>query len=201
LHDSPNLSPEEFRRLLAWLDPDPEIAAEKYVELHTLLSHYFQIRNWVNSEELADRTLNTAAMKPVEFFENYDGLPIKYCYRIAYYVHRTEWKKQLNHEELTDDLLRKLLVKMPERDDELESMLSSLRRCLKGLKKEEAEMIVRYYVGERTKKIQNRKELATELGISVETLRLRAQRARVKLERCIRKHLPPGALWDLGSRE
>jgi hypothetical protein len=46
-------------------------------------------------------------------------------------------------------------------------------------------LISDYYQGERQEKIQRRKELAERLGITLALLRLKAQRVRASLKKCI----------------
>jgi hypothetical protein len=46
-----------------------------------------------------------------------------------------------------------------------------------------------YYQGERRIRIENRKLIATKLGVSMNALNIRACRIRMKLESCIRKCL------------
>jgi len=46
-------------------------------------------------------------------------------------------------------------------------------------------MILTYYKGERQVKIKLRKELADRLGIKLANLRLKAQKVRAELKKCI----------------
>jgi DNA-directed RNA polymerase specialized sigma24 family protein len=50
---------------------------------------------------------------------------------------------------------------------------------------ESRDMVLEYYRGRRQVKIQARKALAERMGISLAALRLRTQRARSTLKKCI----------------
>lgn len=63
--------------------------------------------------------------------------------------------------------------------------MACLERCLSGLPAENRDLIVRYYEGEKSAKIENRKRLAAELEISVHALEVRAYRIREGLYDCI----------------
>jgi hypothetical protein len=65
-------------------------------------------------------------------------------------------------------------------------MLSCLDRCSEKLLSRDREIILRYYIGSERAKIENRRALAQELGISVNALAIRACRIRDKLEACVR---------------
>ena len=62
---------------------------------------------------------------------------------------------------------------------------SCLKHCLEQMDDKNRDMILEYYRGERQVKIQSRKALAKRLGIELANLRLRAQRARLALKKCI----------------
>ena len=61
-----------------------------------------------------------------------------------------------------------------------------LERCLEQLPPDNRDLVLRYYQQERKAKIEHRKSLATELGIAVNALRIRAHRIRLVLQRCVR---------------
>jgi DNA-directed RNA polymerase specialized sigma24 family protein len=46
-------------------------------------------------------------------------------------------------------------------------------------------LILAYYARDKQAKIDHREEMAKQMGISVETLRVKAYRIRVALEQCI----------------
>jgi hypothetical protein len=60
---------------------------------------------------------------------------------------------------------------------------------MQSLTPEERFLIVRYYQGTQRSKIENRRALAANLGLTMNALSIRACRIREKLERCMRKYL------------
>jgi DNA-directed RNA polymerase specialized sigma24 family protein len=64
-----------------------------------------------------------------------------------------------------------------------------LRWCLQRLSEEKRELILAYYAKDKQAKIDHRTEMAQRLGISVETLRVKAYRIRSTLEHCIERCL------------
>jgi DNA-directed RNA polymerase specialized sigma24 family protein len=65
--------------------------------------------------------------------------------------------------------------------------LDCFHGCLNGLPDEQRSLILSYYEGERSGKIENRQELAAELKIPLNALRIRAHRIRRTIEDCIGK--------------
>ncbi|HEY6923178.1 MAG TPA: hypothetical protein VI653_06915, partial [Steroidobacteraceae bacterium] len=76
-----------------------------------------------------------------------------------------------------------------EEDEDAEIVLSALQGCLEELGPGAADLILAYYGGEGSARIEKRRRLAEELGLSVNALRNRALRLREALERCARKKL------------
>ena len=69
--------------------------------------------------------------------------------------------------------------------DELEQRAECLRRCLDKLSPGNRELILQYYDGEKSQKINNRKQLTVKLQLTVSTLRMRALRIRESLLGCV----------------
>lgn len=68
-------------------------------------------------------------------------------------------------------------------------MEECLQLCLQNLSAENRELILGYYAKEKQAKIDHRSELAQQLGISVQTLRVRVFRVRASLQDCIERCL------------
>lgn len=62
-----------------------------------------------------------------------------------------------------------------------------LGECLAGLSGEQRRFILRYYLGSRHERIENRKRMAEEEGVGLNALRNRALRIREQLEKCTRQ--------------
>ena len=73
--------------------------------------------------------------------------------------------------------------------DDGEERVTCLRSCLRTLSSDSRELILQYYQGEKSEKIQNRKRLMERLGIPVNTLRMRTLRLRERLQGCVEECL------------
>jgi DNA-directed RNA polymerase specialized sigma24 family protein len=124
--------------------------------------------------------------------------PAHYCYIVARFVfmeHLRETQKdgtlanELRQQPHTDDL------DSSGADDERrvkEQRLNCLEQCLSKLESLSREIIIRYYVGKARVKIEHRRALAEELGITTNALSVRACRIRDKLEACVRQCVGAG---------
>lgn len=79
--------------------------------------------------------------------------------------------------------------RISEEQAEKEKRLECLERCLEELSADDHDLIMRFYLGEERVKIDNRRALAAERGISVETLRGIAYRIRSRLRDRVTKRL------------
>lgn len=177
------LTPEAFDRLLSWLHHDREQAALKHEKIRTALIKRFRQLGSNDPEELADKTIDRVAEKLPEIIDTYKGDREPYFFSAAWYVYLESLRRPIILS------LAKLDWANPETDSEETSeneMLDScLRHCLDQQDKNSREMIIEYYRGDRQVKIQTRKRLAKRLGIELPNLRLKAQRVRSKLKKCI----------------
>ena len=72
-----------------------------------------------------------------------------------------------------------------EEEEAKEKRLGCLEQCSAKLPTEDREMIVRYYYGEQRVKLDNRKALAAERGVTANALSIKACRVRDKLRACV----------------
>ncbi len=175
------LTQTAFDGLLAALDPDNHSAGEKYVRLRGNLVRFFEARGFAAAGDAADDVLNRLARK----IENGGPLdnPASYALGIARMV-ALELRKSPLHSS-SDEIPE---IGIPARDaelDEKEGKLKCLGECLAELQPENRGIIVGYYKGEKREKIENRNQMAKNLGIPQNALRSRAVRLREKLENCI----------------
>ena len=169
-----SLTKEAFDSLLSWLDPDREWAGEKYEVIRARLIKVFAYRGCHTPEELADETINRVAKKIDEVAESYDGEPALYFYGVAQMIHLEYLRRK------TEPALP--AVNLPE-DSEQEHQC--LDECLDRLTGPNRELILQYYTDESRARINNRKQLASRLGIGLNALRIRAHRVRDSLENCM----------------
>jgi DNA-directed RNA polymerase specialized sigma24 family protein len=124
--------------------------------------------------------------------------PAHYCYIVARFVfmeHLRETQRdgvlatELRQESHADDLAA---FGAEEERKMKEQRLNCLEQCLSKLESLSREIITRYYVGKARVKIEHRRELAEELGITINALSIRACRIRDKLEACVRQCVGAG---------
>jgi RNA polymerase sigma factor (sigma-70 family) len=182
------IPPESFEEILAWLDPDREVAATMYVQLRHDLANIFKWRACSDPEGLTDEVFDRVAKKVHEVRPTYVGDPRLYFRAVANNVVRENLKNVKTQGSLDDDELPEPITAKCEEDDMLD-MEECLQSCLPKLSPKNRKLIVAYYAKEKQAKIDNRSELAQQLGISVETLRVKVYRIRVSLQECIERCL------------
>lgn len=181
------IPPEPLEEILAWLNPDREVAATMYVQLHHDLAKIFTYRGFADPEALADEVFDRVAAKVLSVRPTYKGDPRHYFRAVANNVVRENLKKVKTQRSLEDvDLPEQKTTGAEETTEEREECLHS---CLQKLTAKDRKLIVSYYAKEKQAKIDYRNELAQQLGVSVETLRVKAYRLRASLHGCIERCL------------
>jgi hypothetical protein len=172
-----DLTPEEFEKLLAWLDSDRDKAGSEYTAIQCRLTKVFAARGCVDPETLGQEVLNRVGVRIDTVVQNYPD-PLRCCLGFIDNVHREylrEEKKKANVKEPPD--------RRP--TDELENEDYCLEQCLNTLGAEERGIFERYFQGEKRVRIDSRKKLALELGITANALRIRAHHLRKEMHECI----------------
>jgi RNA polymerase sigma factor (sigma-70 family) len=188
------ITPEAFDLLLSWLDPNRELAGERYEEVRSRLIRRFRQHGCPEPEQLANDTIDRVARKLPEIIDTYEGEPAPYFYSVAHYIHMEFLRSPATVSLAQTDVPIRDAPSPPESFDEDERMNACLRHCMEKLSAREREMILQYYKGERQVKIEIRKELAERLGIKLANLRLQTQRIRARLKKCILNCLERKAL-------
>jgi DNA-directed RNA polymerase specialized sigma24 family protein len=168
------LTPAAFDRLLRSLDPDPERAALAYARLRERIAGLAEWWGAREADDIADETLDRVARKLEEGVVVPDqsfGPYVRGVARLVFY----EFARK------PDELMPAQVVAPI--DDE--SALTCLDHCLETLSKSERDIVLRYYDDGAGGKIEGRRLLAGELGISMTALRIRTHRIREQLERCV----------------
>lgn len=168
--------------LLTWLHPDRDDAGSRYEDIRRRLLKLFASRGCPEADVLADETMNRVASKVQKVKETYTGDPALYFYGVAHNIHLEYLRKRRLHSQ------PRLPAGGPEGpESELVSELESacLDRCMQELSPPQREMILQYYQEEKHPKILHRKALAERLGVTVNTLRIRAHRIRASLRACM----------------
>jgi DNA-directed RNA polymerase specialized sigma24 family protein len=169
------LTKEAFDALLAWLDPNREVAGQKYEDIRRRLVKIFSCRGCAEPEDLADETINRVTGKLPSVETDFVGDPSRYFYGVANKVH-LEYRR------------RKPAPETPppaSYDEGIEKEFECLERCMQKLTEENRKLVIEYYQDERQAKIDHRKALAERLGIAINALRIRAFRIRASLQECV----------------
>jgi RNA polymerase sigma factor (sigma-70 family) len=178
------LNKEVLDNLLSWLDSDREQAGEKYEEIRKNLVNIFTWRGYAAAEDLADETINRVMRKVPELIHIYSGDPALYFYGVARNLLLEQQKSRISH---PSPLPPDLPDASNQVDDanKLERELSCLDRCLKQLSASSREFVLSYYRKQKQAKIDFRRDLAQQLGISSNNLRVRMHRIRTVLHDCM----------------
>lgn len=187
-----SLTPGSFDSLLAFLGPDRESAAQAYLDLRRALLIFFAARGAASPGEMADETINRVARRLGEGAEITTENPSSYVYAVA----RNVWRESLANPTPLISLSENeaaaiipatphdLMISARERI-ESEARYECLEKCLDQLDSGERELIVAYYRFSGGEKIDTRKRLAVDLGLSGNTLRQKVARLRSRLAGCI----------------
>jgi len=176
-----SITREAFDRLLAYMDPDRDRAGQIYQEIRDHLIRMFVWRGCSRPEEYADETINRVARK-LEEDERFSDLPT-YFFGVGRMLLKEFHKEQERERRALQALPREW--KSSAGGEELELRISCLEECLRKQPDQARDTILAYYQGDKRAKIENRKQLAQRLNLSVNTLRMQALRLREKLESCV----------------
>jgi DNA-directed RNA polymerase specialized sigma24 family protein len=177
--------------LLEWLDDGVESHGETYLEMRRRLVLYFDRRNRLSADELADETLNRIARTLEKDGAIATTPPARYCYVVAKFVLLEDVRRDHVHVRLDEPRIRDANaggVRIPELDEAVsikEQRLECLDRCLQELKPDQRDLVVDYYRDTKRQKIEGRRDIAMRLGITMNALGIRACRIRSTLETCV----------------
>jgi DNA-directed RNA polymerase specialized sigma24 family protein len=185
----PNTPEGDFERLLRHLDADRDRAGEKYEEIRRRLIKFFECNRSCRAEELTDRTLATVEKKLQA--EEIDNIPA-YAVAVARNVHRDDFKKSRRVTSVEDirggqDSLVDSGGEEGEMVEGIDTLatLACLQECRAKLPPAESMLAIEYYSAEGEKQKDHRQRLAKRLGITMNALRVRANRVRERLEKCV----------------
>ena len=172
----PEITTELFEALLEWLGPDREKAAEKYETIRTRLIKIFVKKGCSDPDTLFDTTVNRVTLKLPEMVAGYVGDPLWYFISVGRNVFR-EWLrvKEIPYESVPQQIVE------PDPD----FALQCLQKCLDHLTAEDRDLVLDYHVDAKGAKIDLRRKLAEERGVTLNALRVKTFRLRSMLEKCV----------------
>jgi RNA polymerase sigma factor (sigma-70 family) len=180
------LTEEDFNRFLGWLDADRDKAAQTYEKMRRNLITLFNKRGCHLSEDLADESFDRVIRRLPKMPDCQKVVPAAYIITVAknlyleFVVERS--KKAPLPETDRSDLQSPAPGNSGDFDDRV---FDCLEECLGKLPPESRRLIVDYYLHSKRAKIDNRKKIAEEWGLSFNALRIRAHRIRDSLRQCL----------------
>jgi len=172
---------ESFESLLTWLDPNREIAGQKYEVIRTGLIRIFVSKGFSDAEDLADTVINRVMKKLPEIRDTYVGDPVRYFHGVA----RNIIRETLRRREIATETVPSFSEEVESHSDEYDCLV----KCLRFLAREKRELILDYHIYDGRDKVEQHRHMAEELGITEGALRGRAHHLRGSLEKCIRQCL------------
>jgi DNA-directed RNA polymerase specialized sigma24 family protein len=173
------INEESFASLLAWLDPDVEVAGQKYEVIRAGLIRIFVSRGFSDAEDLADETINRVMKRLPEIQDTYVGEPARYFHGVSRYIIR----EMMRRKEVAVEDVPGVSAEAEVHSDEYDCLL----KCLRFLPSDRRELILDYYIYDGRDKIAQHRRMASELGITDGALRGRAHQVRGNLEKCIQQ--------------
>ncbi len=169
------LTPEGFDKLLDSLGPDRQAASREYESLRRWLIGLLTWTGGHDPESLADIVLDRLAKR---LSEGEEIANLKAWVRVAARrVLQESYASARKEQAGAYDALRFSESPATSASDD-----ACLQECIRQLSPANRTLLERYYGSDGNKLIPARKQLAMELGISIETLRTRALRLRKELE-------------------
>jgi DNA-directed RNA polymerase specialized sigma24 family protein len=175
-----------FEKLLERLDPDRERAGVAYERIRQKLFKFFQWRGCPFPEEYTDRTIDRVARRIDEGSILHIEDLYLYFHGVALNVLR-EQRREAETVPLSGDALsapataREVEWERQEREWRLEC----LEECLRQIAPESRRLVILYHQGFRRAKIDARQQLAEELQIPLNALRIRMYRIRASLAKSV----------------
>lgn len=173
------INEESFESLLAWLDPDREVAGQKYEVIRAGLIRIFVSKGFSDAEDLADETINRVIKRLPEIRDTYVGEPVRYFHGVARFIIR----EMIRRKEIAVEAVPESLAEAEVHSNEYDCLL----KCLRFLQSDKSELILDYYIYDGRDKIAQHRRMANELGITEGALRNRAHNVRGTLEKCIQQ--------------
>lgn len=170
---------DSFEALLSWLGTTRDEGAQKYETIRARLIRIFMNKGCMDPEDLADTTINRVIGRLSAITPEYEGDPTNYfcgVARLVYFESRRRKELTIDREAIT-----------PAFDLGLNQAKQCLRSCLAQLPQQQQILVLDYHVDEKSEKIKSRQQLASELGLTVNALRIRVHRIRISLEQCVKK--------------
>ena len=187
-----DLTAAKFEGLLLRLDTDRNRAGEKYEEIRWKLVKFFQWGSCLEAEDLVDETFNRVSERLATEKEGIQDVAA-FAWGVAKRIRQEALRKETKTIRLPDlPGGETFLADHPVAADGQNKLIGNqgrlkcFRRCIQSLSAQDRRLLLAYH-SPKGRRIEGRRRLAQENGITMLTLRVRANRLRFKLEECIKK--------------
>jgi DNA-directed RNA polymerase specialized sigma24 family protein len=178
------LTAEALESLLRFLGPDRWSAAREYEKLRARLLRLFEWRGCPHPEELVDRTFDRAARRLAEDLPVTAGSRYALLAGFALRIYAEACRQEQNRWRA---LSMRPALGAGDSPLDTERRLAALDACLGELDRIARKLLLEYHAAGDDG--LQRAQLAEQLGITVNNLRVRAYRLRQSLEGCVRQRL------------
>ena len=194
------MTSDELERLLETLDPDREMAGQRYEEIRKRLIRLFKARDCADPEGLADETLDRAARRFLAGLELESADPTAFICGIAANLAKEWIRKEITREKKLEGNPGPTVEEPLDfaGSEEARRRKACLQKCLKRLTADQRQLVLDYYTG--PDRIAARHRLAASLEVTANALRIRAHRVRTQLEACVRRCLSLRTVRPFKSR-
>lgn len=182
-------SPEPLSVLLACLDADVGKAWAQYELIRRRLVKFFECNRCWPAEDYADEALDRIAKRSdVQQIRDIASFAVGVARNLRFEDHkRTRRIEYLDGSPAGAEALadpHDYQCDIVEQIDE-EVRLQCLKKCLGEMPADERDLVLDYYSAEGSKHYKHRRALAQRQGLKMDALRVRMNRSREKLERCV----------------
>jgi DNA-directed RNA polymerase specialized sigma24 family protein len=178
---------ESLDALLRCLDPDRARAGAAYGSLRERLARYFEWRGCELADVLADEVLDRVGRRLAAGIDLQADDPRQYIYGVARLVMLEALKAQRKRRAALEDL-RHITAEAADGPRDAEEQDRRLLRCLNALDDGQRSLVLRYYACDGRTLIRAREQLAADLGMPLNALRIRVFRLRERLAECLARH-------------
>jgi DNA-directed RNA polymerase specialized sigma24 family protein len=181
------LTPSSFQNLLLRLDPTGQDPGRRYEDIRRRLIKFFE---WNGCHGAAEDLADTTFDRVTRLLDDGREITSKDIFGFIQGVGRNiarEYKGKIRPVSLEQLPSWNLPRDPTDSDHEIdnEQLFQCFEKCAARLSETDRKLIIEYYVGDKSAKIENRRKLAENLKISPNALRIRAHRIREELESCV----------------
>ncbi|MBX7055997.1 MAG: hypothetical protein K1X36_13670 [Pyrinomonadaceae bacterium] len=179
-----DITPQNFKLLLDWLDPDEELAALKYEKIRQRIIKILQFRGCYEAEPLTNDIFDRVVSKMPEISTSFVGEPALYFFGVAKLA-LFEWRRKLSKRSLPTPAAPRSFE-----TDATDATQDCLAVCLREISEKNREILISYYsYNNSSEKALHRVNLAKSQGLSMSALQIRAFRVRNVVGECIKNCL------------